>query len=321
MDASGPMYAGIDVSKARLDVALLPTGDVRHVANDPTGWTALHAWLADQQVQLVVLEATGGYERGCAAALGVGGLSIAIINPRQAREFARSMGQLAKTDRLDARLLAQLATVLDRSPQRERYLAHPPEEARSELEALVVRRQQLLQMRVAENNRLAHATRYARRSIQAILKAINQQIASIDHDIDAHLRAHYAVARELLDSVKGVGVATIATLLAELPELGHLSGRQISALVGLAPLNCDSGQHRGERHIWGGRSRVRRIVYMAALSAVRWNPVLRAFYQRLVAKGKPKKVALVACMHKLLLILNAILRTGQPWNPNLERLT
>ena len=318
MNTSRAVYLGVDVAKLRVDVMLQPAGEARSFDNDAQGVTALRDWLADQPVGMVAMEATGGYERLCAAILTVAGIPVAIVNARQAREFARSMGQLAKTDQLDAAVLAQLARVLDQSPQRARYLARAPEPAREELRALVVRRRQLLDMRVAEAHRLEHATRAIDTSIRKMLKVLDRQLATIDADIDSHLGKHNAVARELLDSVKGVGPATIACLLAELPELGHATGKRLSVLAGVAPLNCDSGQHRGQRHIWGGRPRVRTALYMATLSAVRYNPVFKTFYERLLAHGKPKKVAQVACMHKLLLILNAIMRTGKPWDPALH---
>lgn len=318
MNASEALFAGIDVSKASLDVCVLPAEQACSFANDTKGHAALCCWLLERAVRLVVLEATGGYERACAAALCVAGCALMVINPRQARDFARSQGQLAKTDRLDARLLAQLAQVLDQSPKRAQLLQGPPDSARLELEAQVTRRRQLMDMRVAETHRLDHAQGGIHKSIQQIIKALDRQIEQIDHHIDMHLRTHHALARELLDSVTGLGPRTIATLIAALPELGHVSGRQISALVGVAPLNCDSGQHRGHRHIWGGRAQVRAALYMASLSAARFNPVIKPFYQRLLAQGKPKKVALVACMHKLLLILNAIMRDRKPWNPTLH---
>ena len=315
MDTSRASYLGIDVCKLRLDVMLQPSGMAQSFDNDAHGVASLREWLGAQPMGLVVLEATGGYERLCAATLTVAGIPVAVVNARQAREFARSMGQLAKTDRLDAAVLAQLAQVLDQSPKRARYLARAPDAVQEDLKALVVRRRQLVEMHVAETHRLEHAAPHTRKSILHMLKALARQLAAIDADIDSHLRTHHAVARELLDSVKGVGPATIACLLAELPELGSVPGKRLSVLAGVAPLNCDSGQRRGQRHIWGGRPRVRTALYMATLSAVRYNPVFKAFYERLLAHGKPKKVAQVACMHKLLLILNVIMRSGQPWNP------
>lgn len=318
MSASELLFVGIDVSKLTLDVWALPAGESRSIPNDPAGHGVLCQWLLSCAVRLIVLEATGGYERGCASALSLAGCPVMIVNPRQAREFARSMGQLAKTDRLDARLLAQLAEVLERSPKRASLLHTPPDAARADLEARVARHRQLIQMRTAETHRLDTAAPAIRKSIQQIIKALDRQIEDIDHHIDTHLRTHHALAHELLDSVKGVGPGTIATLIADLPELGQLPGRQLSALVGVAPLNCDSGRRKGQRHVWGGRPQVRAALYMATLSAVRFNPVLKRFYERLLARGKPKKLALIACMHKLLLILNAIMRTQQPWNPALH---
>jgi transposase len=318
MNTSESIHVGIDVCKQRLDVALGVSGATPSFANDEAGVEGLCGCLAGQTVALVVIEATGGFERLCVATLATAGLPVVVVNPRQARDFARSQGQLAKTDRLDARALASLGEVLDRSPKRERLLHAVPRVEAEQLRALVLRRRQLVDMRIAESNRLPLAHAMARRSILQMLKMLDKQIATIDADIDQHLRLHYAAARALLDSVKSVGPGTIATLLAELPELGQIPGRRLSALVGLAPINCDSGPHRGQRHTWGGRVHARNALYMAVLSGIRFNPALKAFYTRLRAAGKPPKVALVACMHKLLLTLNAILRSGQPWNPDLH---
>jgi transposase len=318
MNTSESIYVGIDVCKRTLDVALGVSGATPSFANSGAGVEALRDELAGRAVALVVVEATGGFERLCVATLTTAGLPVVVVNPRQARDFARSQGQLAKTDRLDARALASLGEVLDRSPKRERMLQAIPRVEAEQLQALVSRRRQLVDMRVAEANRLPLAHAMARRSILQMLKALDKQIATIDTDIDQHLRVHYAAARALLDSVKSVGPNTIATLLAELPELGQIPGRRLSALVGIAPINCDSGPYRGQRHTWGGRVHARNALYMAVLSGIRFNPVLKAFYARLRAAGKPPKVALVACMHKLLLILNAMLRSGQPWDPKLH---
>lgn len=318
MNVSESRYAGIDVSKASLDASVVPCEQTQVFANEAAGHAALMQWLSTQAVQLVVLEATGGYERACAAALSLAGYAVMVVNPRQARDFARSQGQLAKTDRIDARVLAQLAQVLDRSPKRARLLHRVPSAASAQLEAWVARRRQLIDMRVAENHRLDQAQGAIRKSITQILEVLDRQIGDIDAHIDTHLRTYHGLERDLLDSVKGVGAGTIGTLLAELPELGHVAGRPISALVGLAPLNCDSGTRRGQRHIWGGRAPVRKALYMASLSAVRCNPAIKPFYEHLLAQGKPKKVALVACMHKLLLILNAMLRDRKPFDPTLH---
>lgn len=316
MNASEAVLVGIDVAKAMLDVAVL-SGATQRFENNPIGIEQLRAQLATQAVGLIVVEATGGYERECVAVLSSAGLPVAMVNPRQARDFARSTGQLAKTDRLDAQMLAQWAAVLHRSPKRAQLLLPPPDPAMVQLRALVMRRQQLLTMRTAESNRLAEAQGRARKSIVAVLKTLERQLAAIETDLDRHLEQHHRPARELLDSVKGIGPQTMAILIADLPELGQIPPRQLSALAGLAPLNCDSGRHRGEQHIWGGRRRVRCALYRATLSGIRYNPALKAFYTRLVAAGKPKKVALIAAAHKLLRILNAIMRTGKPWDPTM----
>jgi len=262
----------------------------------------------------VVLEATGGFEREAAVALCSAGLPVMVVNPRQARDFAKAMGYLAKTDAVDARVLSHFARTLHQSEKREQLLMRLPEARQVELQALILRRGQLIQMRVAEENRLALSHPSQRKSIKAVCKMLNKQIAHIDREIDTRLKGHFSAQMALLDNFKGIGTSTKATLMAALPELGALSHPQISKLVGVAPLNCDSGKHTGKRFTWGGRTEVRCALYMAALSAVRYNPVIKLFYDRLLSKGKPKKVALVACMHKILQILNAIMKSAQPWN-------
>lgn len=303
---------GIDVAKQHLDYCL--TNEEQRLANGAEGWDALIARLKLQQVDLIVVEATGGYERGLVCALQAAGFTVARVNPRQARDFAKSMGVLGKTDKVDARCLRDFADVLARHKDRAKYITPSVEPHRQALAALVVRRRQLVDMRVAESNRLEHATKVTARSIRSILKALDKQLSDIDHDIDQLLEEHFAQQRKLLDSVKGVGPVTILTLTALLPELGRLKRRQISKLVGVAPLPRDSGNHKGKRSIWGGRSDVRSVVYMATMSAMTHNQVIRAFYDRLAAAGKPPKVALVACMRKLLTILNAMLRDDARWD-------
>jgi transposase len=304
--------AGIDVSKHHLDGCC--GGEQRRVPNDAHGWDELTAMLKAANVDLVVLEATGGYERGLVWALQGAGMCVARVNPRQARDFAKSMGVLAKTDQVDARALRDFADVLSRHAGRQQYITPMLEQARQELGELMTRRRQLVDMRVAEHNRLEHAGARAARSIHSVVKLLDKQIASVDRHIDDHMDRHFKAQRGLLDSVKGVGPVTILTLTAALPELGKLGRRQIAKLVGVAPLADDSGARQGRRRTWGGRSQVRAVVYMAAIVAMRHNPVIRAFYERLVAAGKPKKVAIVACMRKLLTILNAILRDQSMWN-------
>ena len=304
--------AGIDVSKHYLDVCCC--GEERRLCNDAQGWDELTTRLKAMKVDLVVVEATGGYEHGLMCALQSAGVSVARVNPRQARDFAKSMGVLAKTDQVDARTLRDFADVLARHASRQQYITPMLEAARQELAELMTRRRQLIDMRVAEHNRLEHAGPRAARSITSVIKMLDKQIAAVDQQIDDHMDRHFSSQRKLLDSVKGVGPVTILTLTAALPELGRLGRRQIAKLVGVAPLADDSGARQGKRRTWGGRSDVRAVMYMAAIVAMRHNPVIRAFYERLVKAGKPKKVAIVACMRKLLTILNAMLRDQSMWN-------
>ncbi len=304
--------AGVDVSKHYLDICF--GGEQRRAANDVHGWDELTAMLQAANVDLVVVEATGGYERGLVCALQGAGVCVARVNPRQARDFAKSMGVLAKTDRVDARTLRDFADVLARHASRQQYITPMLEQARQELGELMTRRRQLIDMRVAEHNRLEHAGARTARSIRSVLKLLDKQIAAVDQHIDSHMDQHFKSQRTLLDSVKGVGPVTVLTLTAALPELGRLGRKQIAKLVGVAPLADDSGGRHGKRRTWGGRSEVRAVVYMAATVAMRHNPVIRTFYERLVSAGKPKKVAIVACMRKLLTILNAMLRDQSMWD-------
>jgi transposase len=311
------VQVGIDVAKRGFE-ASLGDGEVVSFSNDEAGFDGLLQRLRDLPVGLVVMEATGGYEAQLACALQAAGYSVAVVNPRQARDFAKSMGYLAKTDRIDARALGEFAQVLDRHPERERFIAPLADAERQKLAALVTRRRQLIEMLTAERNRLSLGHRAARKSIEAVIKALRRQLDDIELQMVVHVNQHYRQLADLLGSAKGVGQNTIAVLIAELPELGHLSNRAIGKLVGVAPLNHDSGMHHGKRSTSGGRAAVRTALYMPTLVAVRHNPVIRAFYQRLVTAGKAKKVALVACMRKLLVILNAIVRSGKPWNYTIQ---
>jgi transposase len=311
------VQVGIDVAKRGFE-ASLGDGEVVSFSNDEAGFDGLLQRLRDLPVGLVVMEATGGYEAQLACALQAAGYSVAVVNPRQARDFAKSMGYLAKTDRIDARALGEFAQVLDRHPQRERFIAPLADAERQKLAALVTRRRQLIEMLTAERNRLSLGHRAARKSIEAVIKALRRQLDDIELQMVVHVNQHYRQLADLLGSAKGIGQNTIAVLIAELPELGHLSNRAIGKLVGVAPLNRDSGMHHGKRSTSGGRAAVRTALYMPTLVAVRHNPVIRAFYQRLVTAGKAKKVALVACMRKLLVILNAIVRSGKPWNYTIQ---
>jgi transposase len=309
---------GIDIAKHSFDAAIGVAGAIQTFVNDDGGHDALMAELAGKAVELIVMEATGGLERDLACALQAAGFTVAVVNPRQARDFAKAMGYLAKTDRIDAKALAELAQVLSRHPQRERFVSALPTPEQQALQALVARRRQLVAMRVAEHQRLSVSHAAARKSIAAMIEAIRAQLDAVEADLARHIETHHADLAQRLASVRGIGPATTASLIAEVPELGRLSRREISALIGVAPFNRDSGQMRGKRTIFGGRAQVRRALYMAALAAIRFNAVIKNFYSRLIAAGTPKKVAIVACMRKLLTILNAMVRTGKSWDDSLH---
>jgi transposase len=309
------VVVGIDVAKSKLDVAVLGASlPQERYANDPEGHEALAASLAALEPALVLMEASGGYEAALACALVAAGLAVAVVNPRQARDFARAMGTLAKSDRLDAAVLAELAAVLAAREDLARFLRPPAEAERLDLESLVVRRRQLVTMLTAERQRLALARSAVRPSIEALIGALRAQIDELDREMRGHVAAHHSELDRLLQSAKGIGPTASATIIAELPELGQLGRRQIAALVGVAPYARESGVWRGRRRIAGGRGQLRRTLYMATLTAARWNPVIRDFYERLLAAGKLKKVALVACMRKLLTILNAMVRDALPFD-------
>jgi len=307
-------YVGIDVAKAVLDVAVRPSGDTWQVTNDEVGIVELVAQLEALGVGLVVCEATGGFERAVVAALAVAAIPIVVANPRQVRDFARATGQLAKTDVLDAGILALFA-------ERVRPTPRPlPDAAAQLLDALLTRRRQLIEMLVAEKNRLGFAPRPLHKSIRQHIRWLERQLADVTGTLADQIEASpvWQATDDLLRSVPGIGPIVSATLLGELPELGTLSHKQIAALAGVAPLARDSGTLRGKRMVWGGRAPVRTALYMAALCGRRWNPQLRPFYDRLIAAGKPKKVALIACARKLLTILNAMVRDQQAWAPPVQ---
>lgn len=309
------VVAGIDVAKAHVDVAVLgATLNAQRFDNEAEAHSALAAALKPLPVSLVVMEATGGYEAALACALQAAGLPVAVINPRQARDFAKSMGRLAKTDPVDARMLAELAAVLVRRADLQRFLRPLADEQQQWLAALVTRRRQLLTMLTSERQRLQITPLKLHPSIEAIIAAIKAQLEDLEQQMVAHVREHYRELDRLLQSARGVGPVASATLIAELPELGRLNRREIAALVGVAPIANDSGARHGRRRVQGGRFEIRRVLYMAALAATRHNPTIKAFYQRLLAAGKLPKVALVACMRKLLTTLNAMVRTNQPWS-------
>lgn len=308
-EPTATVHVGVDVSKHGLDICILPASasDERKifaVSNDQAGIDSLLDQLRQSPVELVVLEASGRYERPVAAALASAGIVLAVVNPRQARDFAKATGRLAKTDRIDAEILARFAAAVEPRPS-----ILPDEEAQA-LQAILTRRRQLLEMRTAENDRLGMASTAVAKRIRAHIKWLDKELSRTDQELDEAVEAStiFKENEALLRSVPGVGPVLARTLLAELPELGTLSHKRLSALVGVAPFNRDSGTFRGKREVWGGRAPVRATLYMGALVATRHNPVIKEFYERLLAAGKPKKVALVACMRKLLSILNAVLR-------------
>jgi transposase len=313
-----PIVVGVDIAKKTFDAAIGCTGDILSLPNDDAGHEALIAALIDRTVALVVMEATGGLERHLACALQAAGFAIAVVNPRQARDFAKAMGRLAKTDRIDARSLAEFAQVLNRHADRHKFIKQLPTAQHQELQALVARRRQLIAMLVAERHRLSTSHSVARKSIEAIIEAIRNQLDTVETDLSTHIEQHHAELSRQLTSVRGIGPVSVTTMIAEVPELGILSRREISALIGVAPFNRDSGQMRGKRIIFGGRADVRRVLYMATLAAIRFNQVIQRFYERLVAAGKPKKVAIVACMRKLLTILNAMVKSQKKWDESLH---
>ena len=300
---------GIDVSKAQLDVALSSTDECWSVANEAEGIAQLIKRLRRIKPQLVVLEPTGGYETRCTGELAAAGFAVAVVNPRQIRDFARATGTLAKTDRIDARVIAAFGVAV-------RPEVRPVEDEQAqELKALMARHGQLVQMIGAEKNRLHGAPKVLRKQIKKHIQWLERELRDTDNGLKQRIR-HSPIWKErddLLRSVPGVGPVTSQQVISDLPELGRLDRHKIAALVGLAPFNRDSGTLRGRRSVWGGRARVRAVLYMATISAIRCNPAIRAMYRRLIDAGKPPKVAITACMRKLLVTLNAIVRDGTAW--------
>jgi transposase len=306
------VVVGIDVSKDWLDVAVV--GQSLRFGNDAEGIAELMTRLRTVAVDLVVMEATGGYETQAATALAAAGFRLAVVNPRQVRDFAKATGRLAKNDRIDAHVIVAFGVAVE--PQ----IVNLPDEQMRELQGLIARRGQLVGMRVQESNRLSLTEGLLRKQIKAHIAWLDKAIDEVNTDLTARLRtsAAWREKDELYRSFKGVGPITSGTLMAVLPELGTLDRRAIAALVGVAPFNRDSGTFRGRRAIWGGRAQLRHVLYMAATSAIRSNPIIKTFYQRLIARGKPHKVAVVACMRKMVTILNAMARTNTPWTPALH---
>ena len=306
-----PTYIGTDVAKDRVDIAVRPTGQSRSVSYEEEEVEKLVARLQGLEPTAVILEATGGLELTLVAALTAASLPVAVVNPRQVRDFAKSTGQLAKNDRLDAQALAHFGEAV-----------HPPMRALRDADtqvfgAMLARRRQVVAILVAENNRLGRVLQEVRPRIEAHIAWLEQELSELDGALRQTILSSpvWRERDELLRSVPGVGNQVSMTLLADLPELGSIGRKQIAALVGVAPFSRDSGRHRGRRTTWGGRARVRGVLYMGALVAARRNPVIRQFYQRLLAAGKPKKLALTACMRKLLIMLNSMAKTGKHWDP------
>ncbi|MCC6940997.1 MAG: transposase [Novosphingobium sp.] len=307
------IFVGIDVSKSTLDVHIAPPGESLQVGNDDAGIEQICARLRQMPPTLIVMEATGGMETRLAGELAARGLCMAVVNPRQVRDFAKATGQLAKTDRIDAAVLAAFARAI-------RPAVRPvKDELTRELDALVTRRRQLVQMRVQEALRLHAASKVQVKSLKGHIAWLDKQIGSIETDLGERLRGSdlWRIKDDLLCSIPGVGQVTSRTMLGRCPELGGLNRRQIAKLVGIAPLNNDSGTHRGKRHIWGGRADVRSALYMATITAIRCNNTIKAFASRLKAAGKAPKVVIVACMRKLLTIMNTMIKNQTPWNSNI----
>jgi transposase len=305
------VIVGIDVSKSKVDVAVAGNGRVCEWDNDEQGRQVLSGWLSEQGVELVVLEASGGIEAALVSDLVEAAIPVAVVNPTRVRAFARAEGQLAKTDRIDAQLIARFGATMRPRAKAIR------DQAQLALSQQVTRRRQMVHMVTAEKNRAQTALGAMKDQIERHIAWLQSEIEQLEHDIQQAIMADpvWQESAERLQTMPGVGTVTAATLVAELPELGRLNRQRITALVGLAPFNHDSGKRRGQRRIFGGRASVRSVLYMAALSAIKCNPVIRAFYQRLVDKGKAKKVAITACMRKMLVILNTMAKTRQAWRP------
>ena len=312
MDNEPRCFVGFDVSKATLDAHSLPDGQIKQFENSEQGLKQCLAWVRTKPDCLCVAEATGGFETALASLLAGAGVRIAVLNPKHVRDFAKAFGILAKTDRVDARVLALFAE------KRRPPVKALPDEMQRQFIDLVDRRAQLVAMRAQEQTRLGLAKSPSRQSLKAHIAWLSAAIADLDRELTATVQSSelWWVKSKLLSSVPGVGKVTLCTLLARLPELGHLDRAAIAALVGVAPFKCASGQDRGRRRIWGGRADVRCALYMAVISAIRWNPTIKSFYDRLIAAGKAKKLAITACIRKLLTILNCMMRTQTPWDPH-----
>jgi transposase len=303
------MFIGLDIAKEQIDVMTRPGDEHWQVAQTEAGWSELVQRVQALAPTLVLAEATGGYERGVVSALALAGVPVAVVNPRRVRDFAKASQHLAKTDRIDAGVIAHFAATFQPAP------VPLPDARQEQLRALSERRRQLVQMRTAEYQRLGTAAVSVHADLEQHIAWLTERISDLDTHVTSLLgeQEQWRERAQQMQSVPGVGPQTACVLLAELPELGQVSGKALAALAGVAPFNHDSGHYQGRRHIWGGRAHVRAVLYMATVAAIRCNPVIQAFYQRLLAAGKAKKVALIACVHKLLTILNALVRTRSQW--------
>jgi transposase len=315
MGMNETVVAGIDVSKDNLDVCLLPSGASQRLSNNESGCAELAKILIDSNPSRVIFESTGGLEMLAVGILSAASLPVVVVNPRQIRDFAKACGLLAKTDKLDAKVIALFGQRI------EPEIRPLKDEATQNLSALISRRRQLVDMQTAEKNRLSVAPKALHPGITKHIEWLEEQIASLDEDISGSIQSSpvWKVKEQILTSVKGIGPVTASTLLAALPELGSVSRHKISALAGLCPYNHDSGKHKGKRAIWGGRAAVRSVLYMATMAAARFNPIIKAFYERLRKAGKLHKVAITASMRKLLVILNAMLRDNRQWDNSIYK--
>lgn len=304
----------LDVSSKALDVHIKSDGKAFSVPNTEEGLNRILKSFTAYDVSLVLMESTGGYEDLAACFFQAQGVDVAVVNARHARNFARAMGKFAKTDRIDAAVLAEMAFMIDSSHERDRYIKPLTDEQRKRLSVMTVRRRQVVGLITTEKQRLTHADDWVRASIKKTVKSLTTELRHIEQQISDHVKKNFVDLSKMLLSIPGIGEQAMSVLIGEVPELGKADRRTISALLGIAPFNRDSGNFRGCRRIWGGRQSVRNVLYMGIISATRFNPVIRAFYTRLVSAGKPKKVALIACMRKLLTIINAMMRTGKPFD-------
>ncbi|AID26970.1 IS110 family transposase [Salmonella bongori] len=308
----------LDISSKSLDVHFKSDGNAFSVPNTEEGLNRILKSFITYDVSLVLMESTGGYEDLSACFFQSRGFDVAVVNARHARSFSRAMGKLAKTDRIDAAVLADMAFMIDSSRDRDRYIKPLTDEQRKRLSVMTVRRRQVVGLISTEKQRLIHADDWTRSSIKKTIKALTTELRHIEHQISDHVKKNFVDLSKLLLSIPGIGEQAMTVLIGELPELGKADRRTVSALIGVAPFNHDSGNFRGRRRIWGGRQSVRNVLYMGIISATRFNPVIRSFYNRLVSAGKPKKLALIACMRKLLTIINAMMRTGKPFDVSLH---